>query len=119
MNESELIGKGMYTPKDVDSLKQQLQDEIKRAQKRDRDCDHKDTYSNPYSRECSRLSVMIEFLEQGVNIERIGGGLMQINNKFIISLANPKWRVKGKNKWYWYKNPEHFVRKYINREEGL
>ena len=116
MNEQSLnVGSG-YGLEDLDDLQGQLEDERRKAKKHDEDCAHKDMYSNPYAREVDRLKVIIGFVSEGVYVKRIAGGLIEINKKFIVSLANPKWRVKGKNKWYWYTTPKQFVQKYIKKE---
>lgn len=116
MNEASLnVGSG-YGPNDIDDLKEQLAEEQRKAKNHDEACAHKDRYSNPYAREAERLQVIIGFISEGVYVKRTAGGLIEINKKFIVSLANPKWRVKGKNKWYWYSTPKQFVSKYIRRE---
>lgn len=117
INESALGVGHSYTEEDIPKLKAKIEEEIKRSEACEERNYDKMQYSNPYSKEIHRLVTIIEFLEQGVKVERTGGGLITVNNKFIVSLANPKWRVKGKNKWYWYKDPAQFVSKYINRED--
>ena len=70
-------------------------------------------YSNPYSREIERLRTVIAFIKSGVSVEDYISGLVLINGYYVVSLLGRKWRVKGKNKWYWFKNPEHLVNNYI------
>ena len=39
-----------------------------------------------------------------------------INSKFHIGYSGNRWRVLGKNKWYFCPSPEKFVKKYILKE---
>ena len=67
-------------------------------------------------REAHRLEKIINFLEleDELDIEYESGGLIFINNKFIVSLASNKWRVRGKSIWYRHSNNlQSFVDKYI------
>lgn len=77
--------------------------------------DHKLQYSNPYSREIERLVVLLELLELPYNlhIDNYGSGMFIINRRYIVAPRSGKWRVKGKNTWYWYKTPTNLVEKYI------
>jgi len=115
INEAALGVGNSYTEDDIPKLKEQIKEEAERSKACEEHNYDKMEYSNPYRKEIYRLLVIIGFLEQGVKVERTGGGLITVNNKFIVSLANPKWRVKGKNKWYYYKDPEQFVEKYIRK----
>jgi hypothetical protein len=74
--------------------------------------------SDPENRHLYRLKVLKKFLltDQKIQLDYANtAGLILINNKYIASLSSGKWRVKGKNKWYWYKNPQQLVDKYIIR----
>ena len=74
--------------------------------------------SDPENRHLYRLKVLKKFLltDQKIQLDYANtAGLILINNKYIASLSSDKWRVKGKNKWYWYKNPQQLVDKYIIR----
>ena len=74
--------------------------------------------SDPENRHLYRLKTLKEFLltDQKIELDYANtSGLILINNKYIASLSNNKWRVKGKNKWYWYKTPQQLVDKYILR----
>jgi len=67
-------------------------------------------------REAHRIEKIIKFLEldDDLKIEHESAGLVCINDKFIVSLASNKWRVKGKNVWYKHKNDlKDFVDRYI------
>lgn len=90
---------------DLDEARRMAQDtDVRRA--------HKDVYSNPYEREAERLEKLLEFVKAGVPNERVDKGTILVKGKFIVSLTNPKWRVKGKPKWYYYGKPEDFLYKY-------
>lgn len=117
INEVELLKgfHGVITKSQIPQLEAKLADEAAKSQACIKANDHKDQYSNPYAREVDRLQTIIEFVKTGVSVERTGGGLITVNGKYIVSLANPRWRVKGKNKWYWYKTPEDFVARYVNK----
>jgi len=74
--------------------------------------------SDPENRHLCRLKKLKEFLltDQKIKLDYANTpGLILINNKYIASLSSGKWRVKGKNKWYWYKTPQQLVDKYILR----
>jgi len=74
--------------------------------------------SDPENRHLYRLKVLKKFLltDQKIQLDYANtAGLILINNKYIASLSSGKWRVKGKNKWYWYKTPQQLVDKYILR----
>jgi hypothetical protein len=75
---------------------------------------HKDQASDLtfYGRELNRLYKLREFLNLKVNIEPHASGFL-IEHKFVVAFQKNKWRVKGKNKWYWYKNEKELVDKYI------
>lgn len=54
----------------------------------------------------------IELLKSGVTVEEIPQGFL-VNDKFIVASQAYKWRIKGKGKWYYFKNIEHFVNNYV------
>jgi len=71
-------------------------------------------------REAHRLKKIIKFLEleDDLDIEYESAGLISINEKFIVSLASNKWKVRGKNTWYKHSdNLQDFVDKYILKKE--
>ena len=84
----------------------ELRDELERR---------KDPYNNPYDRVARRLSLHLAFLKQGVYVEEISNGFV-INSKFHIGYSGNRWRVLGKNKWYFCPSPEKFVKKYILKD---
>ena len=59
-----------------------------------------------------RLLLCKELLECGFEVEEHMHGYL-INKKFIVATNKRKWRVDGKNKWYWYSTPES-LKKYFN-----
>ena len=62
-----------------------------------------------------RMELEIELLEQGCRVDQDQHGLL-VNHKFIVAITKNKWRVKGKNVWYYYKDVPTLVKKYIRRE---
>jgi hypothetical protein len=58
-----------------------------------------------------RLEREIELLELGCTIEDCPHGTL-VNGRFIV--GHEKWCVKGKYKWYRYKDIPTFVAKYID-----
>ena len=115
MNEAELLQgfNGPVTQEQIAILEERIEQEKKQS----KDCEERNydkmQYSNPHDKEIKRLRTIIDFVKAGASVERTSGGLITVNGKYIISLANPKWRVKGKNTWYWYKTPEQFMSKYV------
>ena len=64
-----------------------------------------------------KLFVISKFKD--LKIEQYYGGLVIINDKYIVSLMNNKWRVVNKNIWYRHKEDiDHFVNKYILGENN-
>jgi hypothetical protein len=61
-------------------------------------------------REAERLELQLKFLEW------VSNGFV-IEDKFHVGYQRPRWRVLGKNNWYWYSTPEQFVKKYILKEQ--
>jgi hypothetical protein len=41
-------------------------------------------------------------------------GIIIINNKYIYSCKTGKWRINGRDKWYYSKNIFHFIDNYVN-----
>ena len=83
---------------------------------------HKEQYSNPYKREVIRLETLIELEKFNIHIDdyEVSGQII-INNKFVYALLSGRWRIKGKNTWYWSKDPKHFVENYVfrNKEKNM
>ena len=64
-----------------------------------------------------KLAALKKFKD--LKIEQYYGGLVIINDKYIVSLMNNKWRVVNKNIWYRHKEDiDHFVNKYILGENN-
>jgi hypothetical protein len=36
-----------------------------------------------------------------------------VNGKYVVAISKNKWKVVGKNVWYWYSDLETFVEKYV------
>ena len=108
------MSESMYTMEDIPQLKERL----KEARKRAKEEQDRDTVNNWGQRESSRLKKLISLIEHRLNIEDYGSGTVLINEKFVVSLISPKWRVKGKSIWYNHKHDiKHFVHNYLLKEE--
>ena len=67
-----------------------------------------------YDTELQRIPKLIELIETGVNVKDYSEGLVLLNDKYVVSLVTNKWRVLGKNTWYFHKkNILEFVTDYI------
>ena len=86
------------TKEDLPKLRKDLEEAIANA------AEDEAEYS-VYEREAQRLSKLIDFLEleHDLIIQMYSTGEAIINNKYIISLRNRRWRVKGFSEWYWHK----------------
>jgi len=73
---------------------------------------HKDTFSNPYEKEVKRVAFIDELAKHRdkLTMSEYAAGIVLVNNKFVLSLISKKWRVKGRNKWYRFKDVDTFVR---------
>ena len=111
--------KNGYTKKDIPELEKEVEEEKQCADAIDRECYHKDVYSNSSSRDVFKLTKLINLIkvvEDSDTIEYHGAGLILLNKKYIVSLANDKWRVIRKNKWYRHKQDlKHFIDNYVRR----
>ena len=85
---------------------------VKREEERDSDWPK----PSPYLSLMRQLNTAKEFIELGQTVTK-GQHELIVNGKFIIAKKQKKWRVKGKNTWYYYKDVPTFVKKYILREE--
>lgn len=59
-----------------------------------------------------RLEILDEL---GVSYEPYLRNQVLIDGKFVLGLASVKWRILGKNKWYYSKGVEDFVERFVNR----
>ena len=109
--------KKFYNKEDIFFLKEELKKYKIEAKKTDEDNDHKLSYSNANQRQCSRLKKLIELIDTGVKIEDYDDGLVLINDKFVVSLRNSRWRTLNKNTWYWHKHDiNHFINTYVMQD---
>jgi len=80
---------------------------------------HKDRHGMGHEKDVERMEEAIAFVEVDrkfhIDLEH-QGYLFLVNHRFVIAPLKRKWRVKGKAQWYYYKNPEQFIRKYVFRE---
>ena len=63
-----------------------------------------------------RMELEIELLKLGCRVDQDIHGLL-VNRKFIVAIEKNKWCVKGKFKWYYYKDIPTLVSKYIKKKE--
>ena len=104
-----------YTREDLADLKLELNEQRKKKRKFDKD--YPDHHKNPHDKVISRTRKLIGLLEHNLNIEDYGMGTVLVNSRFVVSLLNNKWRVKGRNVWYDHKHDlTHFVCNYILKE---
>lgn len=81
-----------------------------------RDYDKSYTNNNPID----RMRKEIELIESGCSVENTHEGLL-VNNKYVVAVRKNRWKVAGKNVWYWYSDIPTFVKKYVETkaiEEG-
>ena len=59
-----------------------------------------------------RLERHIQLLKTGVTVEEVSSGFL-VNNKFVIAANKNRWRIKGKAVWYYFKNIDDFIKRYV------
>lgn len=64
-------------------------------------------------RERRRVEAKKEFESLGITVDPYGEGTVLLNGIYIVSLLGRRWRIAGKNKWYWYRTPEQLACDYI------
>ena len=76
---------------------------------------HKDVYGRSAEKSVERTKKLIALRKhESLDIQAYNSGLVLINDKFVVSLINNKWRIKNKNKWYLHKEDvDLFVNTYI------
>jgi|TARA_B110000977_G_scaffold33769_2_gene45003 hypothetical protein len=64
--------------------------------------------NNPYTREVQRCRKMIELIENFFEFDIYchNGGTVIIKDKYIVSLRNRTYRIKGKGEWYTYRKAQ-------------
>ena len=64
--------------------------------------------NNPHTREVQRLRKMIELIGNFFEFDIYchNGGTVIIKDKYIVSLRNRTYRIKGKGKWYTYRKAQ-------------
>lgn len=61
-----------------------------------------------------RINRHIEFLKYSdIYVEEYGSNGFIINDKFIVGALKNRWRVKGRGRWYWFKDIPDFVENYV------
>ena len=97
-------------------------DELIKSAEIDRDDSHINTWwrdhdNHLYDRELSRLHKLKRFLALGVTVRQYSHSGFLVEGKFVVGFQKNRWRVKGQEKWYWYKNEEDLVNRYIRKEQ--
>ena len=107
----------LYTKDDIEKLKEEIEKEEEDSKICEIQNYNKDRYSNSFAREVQRLKKLVKLIRTGVKVEKIHRGLALINDKFVVSLLNNKWKILHKNKWYLHKQDlQHFIDNYILKE---
>jgi hypothetical protein len=96
----------------LEQVNKEIEEETMLMVQWDKEHYYSDNPDSTYSRELGRLGKIKELLELGMEVSRGSNGI-HVNNKYVVGFRQTKWRVKGKNKWYWYKNLEDFVERYV------
>jgi len=110
----ELYKQETYTQECLPALKKKQRKESKLATEYE-----KTNYElkNPHENSSFSLKKLIGLVQHGLHICDYSHGLVLVNDKYIVSLASNKWRVKGKQTWYDHKHDlTHFVCNYILKE---
>tara|TARA_R100001126_G_scaffold96604_1_gene69188 strand:+ start:348 stop:692 length:345 start_codon:yes stop_codon:yes gene_type:complete len=106
-----------YSKDDLSHLERKIKWEKFYAKQLNKANDHKCWFSNPHEREIKRLIKLKKFVELDIKVQDYTKGLILINDKYIVTLLDNKWRVLHKNTWYRHKTDlQHFIDKYILKE---
>ncbi len=101
----------------------EIDDKIKELRKKyDEYCNENEDYyidhsyataRTPYDYEIAELNFLRRMTVYTEDIQPNNYGYL-VNKRYIITRTG-RWRVKGKNKWYWYKDIEDLFERYINK----
>jgi hypothetical protein len=97
---------------------EELKEDLKRAEKRHADAvdrwNKKDNMARmPKPVEVDMIEAMICFEKYSIDYEVVSNGMFLLNRKYYYASSTGRWRVNGRHKWYWSKNVEDFVNKYV------
>lgn len=70
-----------------------------------------DSFNNTAAKRLQKLEVALEFAKLGGNRVSVLRDEVIIDGKYIATLLNKKWKVKGKRKWYRYSSPTDLLHK--------
>lgn len=105
-----------YTVDSIPELKKKLREEQRLA--REYNKRYPDEFTNPHEKTSRSLKKLISLLQHGLHISDYSFGQVLVNERFVVSLASNKWRVRGKQGWYHHKHDlNHFVCNYILKED--
>ena len=102
------------TVEDIDKI---IEDEQKKSIQLEKECYHKDIYSNPHDREINRLRTLRSFVKLTNHWEWYGNGTIILEDRIVYALCSGKWRNIYNNKWYLSKGAEDFYKRYLKGEK--
>ena len=104
----------IYTVDDLPELKKRLAEAEEKLHIAIENNWHRDYYGDSAQKEVARVTKLIKLVEHDLYVEDYKPGLVLIGGKFVVSLANNKWKISGRNVWYRHKKDlDHFVSNYI------
>lgn len=67
--------------------------------------------NNPYDREIKRIDTKLELLKYAdkVTITDYQDGQVLLDGKIVLALRTLRWRIRGKQKWYYAKTVESVI----------
>ena len=88
-----------------------IQDVKKAIQKVKEFIPYDTSYNMTSTKTLRKFETLLEFLEADSENVHYLGNVVVIDHKYHASLANRKWKVIGKGKWYPYSNPVDLLHK--------
>lgn len=72
---------------------------------------HEEDVNNPYDREIKRIDTQLELLKYAdkVTITDYQDGQVLLDGKIVLALRTLRWRIRGKQKWYYAKTVESVI----------
>ena len=109
----------IYSKEDVPSIEQRIIQATELAEKCEKENFYKSQYSNSHAREVGRLKKLKKFVsDDRLEVADYADGMVIIDDKYIVSLSNNKWRVARRNVWYRHKlDVHHFIDNYVLKDE--
>jgi len=60
-----------------------------------------------------RLTALYQLSCFPIEVEHYGDGLVLINGTYVYALCSGKWRNNGKGRWYYSRNVDQFITKFV------